>query len=196
MSNAAKQREVVQLLRFYGDWHGPYGGAGVPNLESLGQFGPAGMIFAGMAFDEKCWSLLEESYRDLEHALVLLKRDHFEAWLLLKRPYTGDPGDPRIVEEWREKRPSLMRWHDYATGKLAGYLRFVDLYVPWSSRKQTCKPRTIKEMNDAFIEDYQKLRGDGLSKTKAIQTAAEWNDYGLTRAWEIVKLREGKKVGA
>lgn len=189
--NAAKQRDVVQLLRFYGDWHGPYGGAGVPNLESLGQFGPAGMILAGMAFDDEGWSLLAKSYDHLEHALILLKRDHFEAWLILKGPYTGDPGDSRIVAEWRRNRPGLMKWHDYAVEKLAEYLRFRDLYVPWSSKPQTRKPATIKEMNDAFIADYQKLRHDGLSKRKAIQTAAEWNEYSEQRGYEIVRVREG-----
>lgn len=164
------------------------------NFESKGQYGPAGMIFAGMAFDDKGWSLLEKSYEALDHALVLLERDHPEAWLFLKKPYTGDPGDSAIVDVWREKHPGLMEWHDFATMKLAGYLRFTDLYVPWPSKKQTRKPQTIREMNDQFYADYEKLRHDGLSKTKAVETSAEWSNYGLTRAWEIVKLRETKEA--
>jgi hypothetical protein len=55
---------------------------------------------------------------------------------------------------------------------------------------QTRKPETVKQMNDEFYSLYEKLIGEGEGKTRAVRTAAEWCDYGLTRAWEIVKLRE------
>ncbi len=196
MSSEAKRREVLQLLRHYRDWHTAYGGAAELNLESMGQFGPAGMILAGTAFDREGWSLLKESFDALERALTKLKEGgplKTAAYLVLLAPYLGDPGDPSLVDEWR-KNPTDCRpeWHDLAVKELAFYLRNVDLYVPRTSRMQTRKPATVKQMNDEFYVLYRKLRDDGESKTKAVKTAADWCDYGLTRAWEIVKLREEK----
>src|SRR4051794_23051365 len=150
------------------------------------------MIVAGMAFDKEHLGMLEETFKLLDHALVLLKRYHFEAWLLFKRPYTGDPGDPAIVDEWRKKRPGLIEWHDCGVEKLAGYLEGKDVYVPWPSRMQTRKPSSVKEMIDEFYALYRKFRDEKTSKTKAVNTAAEMCEYSQSRAWEIVGLREGK----
>ena len=191
----AKKREVLQLLRHYRDWHTAYGGAAELNLESMGQYGPGGMIVAGIAFKGYHLGMLADSFKALEHALTMLKNGgplKNAGYLVLLAPYLGDPADPSLVNKWRENpKDCRTGWHDLAVEELAHYLRNTDLYVPWSSRMQTRKPETVKQMNDEFYALYEKLRNDGERKTKAVETAAEWCDYGLSRAWEIVKLREG-----
>lgn len=195
ISGSAKQREVLQLIRHYRDWHTAYGGAALLNLESMGQFGPAGMIVAGMAFDDKGLGLLRDSFEALEHALTLLKNGDSigrAAYFVLLAPYLGDPGDPSLVDKWRkDPKDRRTEWHDLAIAELARYLRNTDLYVPWTSRMQTRKPASVKQMNDEFYALYLKLRQEGAKQTRAVETAAEWCDYGLTRAFEIVKLRSG-----
>jgi hypothetical protein len=190
LASEGRKREVVQLLKDYQDWHAAFGGAGEINLQALGQYGPAGMIFKGMAFDPKQRGMLEESFDLLEKALTLLKGEHFEVWLLLHGPYIGDPGDPALVEQWREKRPGLVEWHDFAIEKLATYLKDQDLYVAWPARMATRREKHVERMNDEFYSLYQKLIKEGERKTKVVQTAAEWCGYGPTRAWEIVRIRE------
>lgn len=49
----------------------------------------------------------------------------------------------------------------------------------------------MDQMNDEFYSLYQKLRGEGAGRRKAMQTAAEWCDYSESRGYEIVRLREG-----
>jgi hypothetical protein len=111
---------------------------------------------------------------------------------VLLAPYLGDPGDPSLVEKW-QKNPKDRRteWHDLAIAELARYLRNTDLYVPWTSRMQTRRPANVKQMNDEFHALYLKLREDGETKRKAIQTAAEWCDYSEQRGYEIVRVRAG-----
>jgi hypothetical protein len=183
------------LLRFYRDWHTAYGGAAELNLESMGQFGPAGMIVAGMAFDKEGWSYLKESFDALERALTRLKEGgplKNAAYLVLLAPYLGDPADPSLVDKWRENpKDCRTEWHDLAVKELAFYLRNADLYVPRSSRMQTRKPSSVEQMNNEFYSLYLKLREEGETKRKAIQTAADWCDYGESRAYEIVQVREG-----
>ncbi len=191
----AKRREVLQLLRHYRDWHTAYGGAALLNLESMGQFGPAGMIVKGAAFKGYHVGMLEESFEALEHALTLLKNGDSigrAAYFVLLAPYLGDPGDPSLVDKW-QKNPKDRRteWHDLAIAELARYLRNTDLYVPWTSRMQTRRPANVKQMNDEFHALYLKLREDGETKRKAIQTAAEWCDYSEQRGYEIVRVRAG-----
>ena len=196
MAREAKKREVLQLLCHYRDWHTAYGGAAELNLESMGQYGPAGMIVAGIAFDGYHLSMLEDSFKALDHALTLLKTGgplKNAAYLVLLAPYLGDPADPSLVNKWRKNSNDCRtEWHDLAVEELAHYLRKADLYVPWSSRMQTRKPASVKQMNDEFYALYGKLRDERMGKTKAVETAAEMCGYGLSRAWEIVKLREGK----
>lgn len=191
----AKQREVLQLLRYYRDWHTAYGGASELNLESLGQYGPAGMILAGQPFDKENFSYLEESFGALEEALTRLRNGgplKNAAYLVLLAPYLGDPADSSLVDKWRQNpKDCRTEWHDLAIKELAWYLRNTDLFVPKTSRMQTRKPSSVKQMNDEFYSLYEKLREEGEKKTKAVETAANWCNYGLTRAWEIVKLREG-----
>lgn len=107
MASEGRKREVVQLLKDYRDWHSAFGGAGEINLQALGQYGPAGIIFKGMAFDPKERHMIEESFDLLEKALTVLKHEHFEAWLLLHGPYIGDPGiRPSLISGERRGQDS------------------------------------------------------------------------------------------
>jgi hypothetical protein len=187
LASEGRKREVIQLLKDYRDWHTAFGGASELNLGSMGQYGPAGMIFKGMAFDPKQRGMLEESFDLLEKALTLLKGEHFEAWLLLHGPYTGDPA---IVDMWRKKRPGLAQWHDLAIEQLATYLKNQDLFVAWPAHMTSRKDTYVKDRNDEFYALYQKLRREGDTKRKAIHTAAEWCEYSEIRGYEIVRLRE------
>jgi hypothetical protein len=226
LSREAKRREVVQLLKDYRAWHSPFGGASPTdstlNLETQGSYGPAGLIQAGQAFDREGRRLYAESYAALEHALTLLKGEHFESWLVLLAPYLGDPGDPSLVTRWREKHraweaererlrkkhkkdayrvaewekenlePQLIHRHDEAVGRLAGYLETTDLYVVFPKRMTSREETQVERRNDEFFTLYGKFREEKMGKTKAVETAAEMCGYGATRAWEIVRLREGK----
>lgn len=191
VSLAARRREVRQLLCDYRDWHTAFGGAGETNLQSMGQYGPAGFIWRGMVFDAKHRSMLEDSFCLLEHALTLLKHEEMHLWLLLLKPYTGDPGDPSIVDIWRERGSNLISHHDLAITKLAEYLQHQDLYVAWPARLKNHRPSTVKERNDEFYAFYLQLRKEGETKKGAIATAAEWCDYHPSRGYEIVRVRDG-----
>lgn len=50
----------------------------------------------------------------------------------------------------------------------------------------------MEKRNDEFCALDGKLRDERMGKTKAVETAAEMCGYGSSRAWEIVKLREGQ----
>jgi hypothetical protein len=163
----------------------------------MGQYGPAGMIFKGMAFDPKQRGMLEETFDLLEKALTVLKGEHFEAWLLLHGPYIGDPGDLALdlalVEMWREKKPGLAKWHDFGIEKLAEYLKDQDLYVLFPKRMTSREEKHVDKRNDELFSLYRIFKHeDGMSRNKAIETAADHCGYSRSRAYEIVNLREGK----
>ncbi|MDP9480438.1 MAG: hypothetical protein M3R38_33050 [Actinomycetota bacterium] len=102
--------------------------------------------------------------------------------------------EPERIEEWAREHPEpqLVHRHDEAVGRLAGYLATTDLYVVFPKRMTSREETQVERRNDEFFALYQKFRADRMGKTKAVETAAEMCGYGATRAWEIVKLREGK----
>ena len=200
MGLEAKKREVTQLLKDYRAWHTAYGGAAELNLESMGQYGPAGMIEEGMAFESRRQRMLAETYGLLEYALILLKKDDLSAWISLIEPYLGDPADPSVVDDWRKKTEQgyisaalFIERHDRAIVKLAEYLKGHDLYVAWPKRMSTRQEEQVDRMNDEFFALYQRYHyEDKMSRNKAIETAAEHCGYSRSRAYEIANLREGK----
>lgn len=157
-------------------------------------YGPAGYVEAGAGFDARDVRLLAESYEHLQDALTVLQGDGHEGmacYLHLLSPYLGDPADPSIVAEWREKRPGVARWHDLAVEKLAGYLRHKDLHVVWPKRMTGQQERQIDRRNDEFFRLYRELRGEGRGKTNAVKTASAITGYSERRGWQIVQVREG-----
>ena len=159
-------------------------------------FGPAGYVETGMAFGDEAKTLLKESYVALDQALIMLQNGtplQRAGYLLLLSPYLGDPADPSLVTKWRDN-PSDCRteWHDRTIDEIAEILRAVDLYVAWPKRMQSLKPRDVEKLNTEFYTTYRKLLDEGYKKTPAVEKAATLTDYGLTRAWEIVKHREAK----
>ena len=198
IGSEAKQREVLQLLKDYRPWHSAFGGS-MP-LDETGvvdaSYGPAGMVLAGAQFDDRDLKLLAQSYEDLENALTVLRADGHQGmtcYLMLLSPYLGDPGDPSIVSAWREKKPGAAEWHDLAVEKLAGYLCHKDLHVVWPKRMTSRQEKQVDRMNDELFGLYKNFRyGDGMSRNKAIEKAAEHCGYGRSRGYEIVEVREGK----
>jgi hypothetical protein len=74
------------------------------------------LILTGAEFERTGHRLLSESFGYLRKALVLLRQEKsvgkqansdaisgFAAWSSLIEPYLGDPEDPGIVSNWREK---------------------------------------------------------------------------------------------
>lgn len=186
-------------MRDFRPWHTAFGGAGEINLQALGQFGPAGLIMAGTQFEREDRYLLRESFELLEHALILLKRDDYYAWLALYEPYLADPSDPSIVDDWRLKSKHSIRAqrslqnHDRGVWALTEMMLDQDLYCVTPSRMTTTQEKQVEKRNDELYSLFLKLRKDGESKTRAVKQAAEWCGYGLTRAWEIVGLRSNDK---
>lgn len=103
IASESKRREVLQLLKDYRSYHSPYGGATPIEDTALknSSYGPNGMIFAGQDFEEKDRRGLAESYRALNAALRILRRDGFKLWASLVEPYLADPADPALVDHWR-----------------------------------------------------------------------------------------------
>lgn len=99
----SKQRDVLRLLKDYRAFHSSGGGA-MPLEDthvSSASYGPAGLTRAGRDFEPKDRRRLAGSYRKLNAALRLLRRDHFELWVPLVEPYLSDPADPSLVDHWR-----------------------------------------------------------------------------------------------
>ena len=163
-------------------------------------YGPAGLIEAGQGFDKKHRTRLKKTYRDLDHALRLLKAADHDLWIALHRPYLSDTADPSIVAEWRRKAErgnedakGAVELHDLALRVLAILLHGVDLYVVFPKRMSTREEKQVDRMNDEFFALYKTFRyGDGMSRNKAIEKAAEHCGYGRSRGYEIVEVREGK----
>lgn len=130
-----------------------------------------------------------------------------------RRPIAGDPlagearaweaerksrrkADAQKAREWEKQHPEpqLIERHDEAVGRLADYLAATDLYVVFPKRMTSREEGQVERRNDEFFALYLKLREEKMGKTKAVETAAEMCGYGATRAWEIIKLREGKSA--
>jgi len=184
----------------------------------MGSYGPAGMIRAGMAFEARDRRLLAESYKKLNLALRVLRKEDFGAWMALIEPYLGDPADPSLPGIWRENIARLDRenaarkkqgkapktalvWtrmrlerHDRAIRKLAGYLQDHDLYVVWPKRMSSREEKQVERMNDEFYALYLRLRDEGMKNRQAIRTAAEMTSYSEPRGYKIVELRNGSSA--
>jgi hypothetical protein len=104
------------------------------------------------------------------------------------------------VAEWRrkaergnEEAKGALELHDLALRVLAILLHGVDLYVVFPRRMTSREEKQVERRNDEFFSLYKRYRHeDGMSRNKAIETAAEHCGYGRSRGYEIVDLREGK----
>lgn len=183
-------------MQDYRSYHSPYGGA-MP-LEETGvkdaSYGPAGLIEEGQAFSEKQRELLAPSYKYLDDALYKLETGspaQRNAYLTLLRPYLGDPGDPSIVDKWKQHTfDCRMEWHDIAVEELAVMLKDKKLNVVWPKRMSTRQETHVDRMNDDAWRIYKQLRAEGKGKSRAVSDAALITGYTERRIWQIVKIRE------
>ena len=190
-----RERQVLQLLRDYRSWHTAYGGSLPPEDSHIrsASYGSAAYIPTGAYFEQKDIPRLEVSFSKLRLALKMLYSSGYvgkRAYLVLLHPYLSDPADPGVVTRWRQVRPGLAKWHDFAIRKLATYLAGHDLYVVFPSRMTSNEEKRIEQRNDELFGLYERLRGEGIRKTEAVNQAALLCGYGKTRAWEIVGIRE------
>lgn len=70
-------------------------------------YGPAGLITTGSGFEKRDIEPLRDSFRKLNAALRILRRDHMQLWASLVEPYLSDPADPGVVADWRAKLDAL-----------------------------------------------------------------------------------------
>lgn len=198
----SKRREVLQLLRDYRTWHTPHGGA-MP-LDETGvidaAYGPAGLIQAGQAFHKRDRYLLKQTYRNLDHALSILKVADHDLWIVLHRPYLSDVGDSSIVAEWRKKAErgnedarGAAELHDLAVRVLSILLYKVELHVVFPKRMTSQEDKEIDRRNDELYSLYRRFREEGKNKTTAVKDSASITGYSESRAWEIVKVRESAR---
>lgn len=175
-----------------------YGGAGLLNMEAMGQYGPAGLIYEGMAFEREDRYLMRESMVLLDHALTLLRKDYFTLWRSLVEPYLGDPADSSLIDHWREQakrtwefekednfrgerytmKRNIVSWfhvkrHDKAIEVLAGILGKEDLYVVFAKRMSKDEEKKGEDQNAEILAVFQRHRASGMSNPHAIRQTAE-----------------------
>ncbi len=210
----SKRREVLQLLRDYRAFMTPFGSA-MPADEShlrSARFGAAGYTESGAEFAKADRARLRHSYKALDAALRILKRDRFGEWLGLHGPYLMDGADPGLPGEWRRRLDALdaenkrrraagkagrvalvttrrqLQRHDLALDTLADMLRRVDLHVVFPKRSNSRDAESVERRNDELYKCYRRLRSE-MTKTRAVREAARLCDYSEDRVWKIVVLR-------
>ncbi len=105
----ASESDILQLLKDYRSFHAAYGGA-MPLDEtyvSQATYGPGGLITTGVGFEKRDIEPLRKSYRTLNAALRILRREHFQEWGALIEPYLSDVADHSVVADWRTKIADL-----------------------------------------------------------------------------------------
>lgn len=190
-----QEQDVLNLLKDYQAWHAAFGGAGEINLQAMGQFGPAGMIrkgagFVGANLTRDRWRALARSYQHLEEALEWLKRDHFAFWMVLKKPYTGDPGDPSIVERWRKsENNNSIKWHDMAIALLCQYLKNTELFSVGTSHMSEEENRAVEDQYSEWVAVFGRLRTKGFNEDQAVAQLAEDFDVSEEDIRRVLEFR-------
>lgn len=105
-----------------------------------------------------------------------------------------DLGYPELPDRWQRDHPEPERYtsHQKAVRRLAELLEDVELYVVFPKRMTSREAGHVDQRNGDLYALYRQLRTEGLKKTRAVTTAADMCGYSSARAWEIVRLREGK----
>lgn len=105
----ATRNDVLRLLKDYRAFQTAFGGARPLDETHIQQasYGPAGLITTGAEFKPGDIQGLEESYRYLRAALMVLRAKHFQEWGALVEPYLSDVADASLVEDWRKKIGAL-----------------------------------------------------------------------------------------
>lgn len=224
----AKKRDVVQLLKDYRVWHTAFGGALAPEDSHVksADYGPAGLIFTGAAFDKKDRHSLREDFKSLNVGLRLLRQEKSlgksaitgekitgsQAWASLVEPYIGDPSDPSMVEDWREKaragynrKKRVQRRYIWS----AMQVERVDLAIDWLAsheplksarlhvvlaRRMTDKEETeVENENAAIYAVCEQLRVSGLTLRAAKEQTAQDFKVAVQAVERIYEFRHTLK---
>ena len=97
------------MLKDYRAFRTNFGGARPLDEQHVSgaAYGPAGMVLAGAGFKRSDVGMLTKSYRKLNAALHVLRREHFQEWGALIEPYLSDVADHSVIEDWRQKLQAL-----------------------------------------------------------------------------------------
>lgn len=223
LSDEAKKREVLQLLRDYRAFYSPFGGAASTdaelNLQAKGNYGPAGVIFAGTEFDKSDRMLLRQSFDALRAALARLQKSDFQAWASLVEPYLADPADASLVDEWRRKVDELdkeneirakrkppqqprvalvvprmfLERHDRALEKLAEDLKHTDLYAVFARPMSEEEEKAGQDQNAEIAATVERLRATGSSVREALAQAAEMHRISVDMVERVYEFRSETK---
>lgn len=195
----SKRRDVIQLLKDYRAWHS--GGGGALALEDShlrsAQYGPAGYTETGKEFPPHHRERLEESFGALEHALTLLKNlppPDNAAYFVLLAPYLGDPGDPSLVDLWRQN-PEDQRpyWVDLGVSWLAYFLRRTPLYPVYPKLMSKRAESRMEHQNAEICAAFRRAKAGGFSEREAAAYVAEKFGVLPSRVEKILEFREEHK---
>jgi AraC-like DNA-binding protein len=88
----------------------------------------------------------------------------------------------------------FLQRHDQAIEQLAENLEDTDLHVVFPKRMTSREEKQVDRGNYELFSLYRIFRDEeGMSRNKAIETAADHCGYGRSRAYEIVSIREGRE---
>lgn len=210
LSNEAKRRDVLELLRGYRAYHAIYGSAMALEDSHLrsADYGPSGLIRTGaMYYDEDGvnLTLLAESYGHLDRALEQARESPddrvFSAWILLKSPFTGDPGDPSLYEKWKRTHPQTAQEVDILVSWLARKMPD-DLYVVFPRLMSEVEDKKIENQNAEINAIFHRIRATGKTeRVAAEQTAAFFSQekdvpLSVDRVEKIIEFRDTLKPTA
>lgn len=102
-------------------------------------------------------------------------------------------------KKWREENPKPRKaeWHDKAIDMLAAYLRAREdqLFVIFPKRMSSMERDQIERRNMEVVEVFRAFHyGDGYSRNKSIEKAAEHCGYSRSRSYEIVDIHEPRHL--
>ncbi len=176
------------------------------------------MILTGAEYKRRDVEPLKKSYRILNVALRLLRREHFQLWGSLIEPYLGDPADSGVVEEWRRRIAALdaenarrlkrkkpprvalvftrlqLERHDRAVWWLARCLKGGDLHVVNPHLMSASEEAAGEEANAQIFAYFEQVRVAGRTKAGAASAAA-WK-FGISEdeVWRVIEFRSENRL--
>ncbi len=176
------------------------------------------MILTGAEFKRRDVEPLKRSYRILNVALRLLRREHFQLWGSLIEPYFSDPADSGVVEEWRRRIDALdaenarrakrkkrrrvalvftrlqLERHDRAIWWLARCLKDVDLHVVNPHLMSASEEAAGEAANAQIFAYFEQVRVAGRTKAGAASATAWKFSISEDEVWRVIEFRSENRL--